>query len=314
MPPHESPLIVVLGPTGAGKGELGLHLAQRFGGEIINCDSVQVYRGLDIGSSKTPATERRGIRHKLIDILNVDEHLTAGSYARLARRAISEVHSDRHVPIVVGGTGFYLRALLEGLSPAPGRDEQLRERLAALAARHPNALHRFLRRYDPPAADRIHANDHQKLIRAIELTIIARQPASCTQSLPREPIRGVHVLRLGLLPDRSLLYQHLNERSSWMFASGLLAETKTLLDFGYSPSAKPLQSLGYKQAVKALQGELSIEAAILECQSKTRHYAKRQLTWFRAQTGIEWLHGFGRDETIQKLAAERARLFLSTFD
>ncbi len=306
-----SPLIVVLGPTGAGKSELSLVLAEAFGGEIVNCDSIQVYRGLEIGCAKVPRSQRRTIRHHLIDILDPDEDLTAGSYSRLAREAISAIQKDGRLPMVVGGTGFYLRALLEGLSPAPARDEKLRARLSDLARRRPFALHRFLRQRDPAAGARIHPNDHQKLIRAIEMIWQTRQPATTVQSAPRDSMKGIATLKIGLGPDRGALYKRLEERSAWMFHNGLLTETQKLLKAGFSPELKPLQSLGYKQAVKILNGQMSFEGGVRECQAKTRQYAKRQVTWFRAEPEIHWLHGFGTEEALQGAACELTRAFVS---
>jgi tRNA dimethylallyltransferase len=298
-----APMLVVLGPTGTGKSELALNLAEAFGGEIVNCDSIQVYRGLQIGSAKVPVEARRGIPHHLIDILSLDEQLTAGAYARLARAVFQGLGADGKLPIVVGGTGFYLKALLDGLSPAPGRDERLRARLGEIAARRPLALHRFLRVRDPQGARRIHPHDRQKLIRAIELTLLAGS-ATKTQSLPRDSLRGFNILKLGLAPQRTLLYERLNERSAHMFQNGLLAETKALLDAGVLPSAKPLQSLGYKQAVNVITNHTDFREAIQECQTKTRQYAKRQLTWFRREPDINWLTGFGGEKRIQQEALE----------
>jgi tRNA dimethylallyltransferase len=308
------PLIILLGPTGAGKSELGLVLAEAFAGEIINCDSIQVYRGLQIGCAKVPLAERRGIRHHLIDIIDLDEDLTAGSYSRLAREVISSIQVAGRLPIVVGGTGFYLRALFEGLSPAPVRDVNLRSRLAGLARRRPSALHRFLSKHDAEAAARIHPNDRQKLIRAIEMTWVAGQPATIVQNRPRDSMPGVHTLKIGLNPNRSALYRRLDERSNWMFQNGLLAEAQAALDSGLSPEVKPLGSLGYKQAVKFLTAQVSIEKAIQECQTKTRQYAKRQLTWFRKEREVHWLHEFGTEEGVQQAALELTRAFLKSFD
>ena len=307
-----SPLVAILGPTGSGKSELALALAERFGGEIIGCDSIQVYRRLDIGSAKISLPERRGIPHHLIDISDVDQELTAGTYSSLARTAVSSVQERYHLPIVSGGTGLYLRALLDGLSPAPLRDEVLREKLRRLAARRPGALHRFLLRYDAEAAKRIHAHDQQKLIRAVELTLLARQPASQTQSQPRNSLSGISALKLGLSPARHLLYDRLNQRCESMFAQGLLEETAVLLADGFSPGLKALQSLGYKQAVEHLTGSLSYKDAVLECQTKTRQYAKRQFTWFRREPNVHWLTGFGADRDIEEQAIELTRRFLST--
>jgi tRNA dimethylallyltransferase len=304
-------LIVVLGPTGAGKSELGLVLAEEFGGEIVNCDSIQVYRGLEIGSAKLPVAVRRRIPHHLIDIIDLDHDLTAGSYSRLAREVVSAIHHRGRVPIVVGGTGFYLRALLDGLSPAPLRNADLRVRLTSLTRRRPSALHRFLRRHEPKAAARIHPNDRQKLIRAIEMTWLANQPASAVQNRPRDAIQGIKTLKIGLNPTRSALYRRLDERAAWMFHNGLLAEVQALLDSGVSPDLKPFQALGYKQAVKFLSAQIPIESAIGESQAKTRQYAKRQLTWFRRELDVHWLHGFGSEESVRQTALELTRAFLN---
>jgi tRNA dimethylallyltransferase len=299
-----------VGPTGAGKSELGLALAEALHGEIINCDSIQVYRRLQVGSAKLSIEARRGIPHHLVDIRDVDEELTAGAYSRLARKVVADLRSERKLPIVVGGTGFYLRALLDGLSPGPPRDEQIRARLRAIAARQPLVLNRFLRSRDPEAASRIHPNDHQKLIRAIELTLLAGQPATQTQSLPRDSMQGFTVLKLGLAPSRALLYERLDLRSARIFETGLLAETKAVLDAGFSPAAKPLRSLGYKQALEVIANRMDIGEAIQECRTKTRQYAKRQITWFRREPDVNWLPGFGDEIHIQQQALEITQRFL----
>jgi tRNA dimethylallyltransferase len=309
--PHADLAIAVVGPTGSGKSDLGLALAEAFSGEIVNCDSIQVYRGLEIGAAKLPVPARRGIPHHLLDVIDLDEELTAGAYARLARKILVEIRDRGRLPIVVGGTGFYLRALFDGLSPAPGRDEHLRSRLREVAARRPGTLHRYLNALDPEAARRIHPNDHQKLIRAIEMMALARQPASATQSLPRAPMEGFTVLKLGLAPERQKLYEKLDQRSAQMFEHGLLAETERLLKRGISSHTKPLQSLGYKQAVEVLMGRINREDAIRECQTRTRQYAKRQLTWFRHEPDVRWLNGFGDEEWIQREATGISAKFLS---
>jgi tRNA dimethylallyltransferase len=306
-----APLVAVLGATGTGKSALALRLAETFDGEIINCDSIQAYRGLDIGSAKLAPDARRGIPHHLIDAVSVEQELTAGEYSRLGRRVLAEVSSRNRLPIVAGGTGFYLRALLDGLSPAPARNEALRARLNEVAARRPAALHRLLRLRDPAAALRIHQNDRQKLIRALELMFLAGRPATAVQAAPRNRLEGFAVLKLGLAPDRALLRERLDRRSAAMFHSGLLEETRRLLACGAPAEAKPLQSLGYKQAQQVLSGELGLELAIRECQVKTKQYAKRQMTWFRHEPGMEWLHGFGDDPEIQRQATERVRMFLA---
>jgi tRNA dimethylallyltransferase len=296
------PLIAVVGPTGAGKSELALQLAAWFRGEIVNCDSVQVYRQMDIGSAKTSEAQRFGIPHHLFDVVHPNGELTAGDYARSAGNILWEIRSRGVLPVIVGGAGFYLRALLDGLSPAPPRNEELRARLTELAQRRPAALHRFLRRRDAAAAGLIHRNDHRKLMRAIELA--GRITA------PRQPLQGFRVLKIGLNPARALLYRRLNERTEWMFANGLLAETQALLNAGVAPSAKALASLGYRQAVKVLTLGLPVAGAIADCQIRTRQYAKRQMTWFRAQADLHYLEGFGDDPEVQREAASLVRTFI----
>lgn len=305
------PLVAVVGPTGAGKSELAVRLAESFQGEIVNCDSIQVYQGLDIGSAKLSPIARRGIAHHLMDVIAVDQELTAGEYSRLARQVLAQICSRNRLPIVVGGTGFYLRALLDGLSPAPARHGPLRARLQELSRRRPAALHRLLRLRDPIAALRIHPNDRQKLIRALELIFLAGRPASTVQSGPRDRLEGFEILKIGLAPDRVLLRERLDQRTAAMFRGGLIEELLQLLASGFSPDLKSLQSLGYKQAGRVLSGELSSDEAMRECQTKTRQYAKRQMTWFRHQPGIEYLHGFGSEEHIQEKALALVRNFLA---
>lgn len=299
---HAYPLIAVVGPTGAGKSALALRLASNFAGEIVNCDSVQVHRRMDIGSAKTPAFERQGIPHHLLDVVEPEQELTAGDYARLARPVLAEIQRRKKLPVVVGGTGFYLRALLSGLSPAPKRNPELRTRLAGLAQRRPGALHRFLRHSDPEAAARIHPNDHPKLMRAIELVGQAR--------LPREALAGFRVLMIGLDPDRAALYETLNQRSASMFRNGLLEETKALLDHGVPLTAKALGTLGYRQAVAVLTLGMPLDEAVADCQLRTRQYAKRQLTWFRSEP-VRWLRGFGDEDKVQEEAAALVCAFSS---
>ncbi len=218
--------------------------------------------------------------------------------------------AKRILPVVVGGTGFYLKALLEGLSPAPGRDERLRSRLRRIQRRRPLALHRFLRRHDPDAARRIHANDYQKLSRAVELTLAAGCPATITQRLPRNALTGFHTLKFGLAPMRDLLYERINQRTVHMFNNGLIPETKRILETGVSPTPRPLESLGYKQALDVITNRSDISQAIRECQAKTRQYAKRQITWFRREPDVQWLPGFGSEKRIQQQAVDLTRKFL----
>jgi tRNA dimethylallyltransferase len=305
------PVIAVLGPTGSGKSDLGLLLAARLGGEILNYDSIQVYRGFEIGAAKIPLQDRRGVPHHLLDVIGPGEELSAGSYARMARAAIRDIHERGRVPVLVGGTGFYLRALLDGLSPAPERNPGLRQRLDAMANRRRGILHRVLTRYDAAAAARIHPNDTPKLIRAIEITFASGRPVTEVQSAPRQALMGTPVLKLGLAPDRKLLYSRLDKRTAWMFCNGLIDETKWLLKIGYAPDSKPMRSLGYKQALQFLSGERTLDQAITECQLRTRQYAKRQVTWFRAERDLVWLDGFGSEERVQDEGLQRSSSFLA---
>jgi tRNA dimethylallyltransferase len=297
-------LIVILGPTASGKTGLSLHLAGRFQGEIVSCDSVAVYREFEIGTAKPSRDERARVPHHLIDIAGPTELVTAGDYSRLARQAIQEISTRTRLPIVVGGTGLYLRALLEGLFSGPPRSEELRARLRARAEeRGPQYLHRLLRRLDPKAAETIHANDVAKEIRALEVSITTRAPMTEMWQEGREPLRGFRILRIGLNPDREALYARINTRAKKMFSAGLIDEARTLLS--RYPTARPLSSLGYKQAVQHLQGELTLEEAIGAAQQGHRNYAKRQLTWFRREPEVEWFAGFGADPTMQRAVEER---------
>lgn len=295
-------LVVILGPTGSGKTALSLHLAEVFHGEIVNCDSVAMYREFDIGTAKPTLEERARAPHHLFDYVDPTEDVTAGEYERQARAVLAEINSRHHLPIVVGGTGLYLRALLEGLFSGPQRSEELRERLRERATkRGSNHLHRILKRLDRTAASKIHPNDIPKLIRAIEVCLASRQKMSELWQEGRDPLRGFRILRLGLDPDRAALYQRINERARIMFETGLIDETRRLLE-KYGTSARPISSLGYKQAAQLLRGELPREQAIQAAQQAHRNYAKRQMTWFRREPEVTWLAGFGDEPPIQERA------------
>jgi tRNA dimethylallyltransferase len=299
-------LVVILGPTASGKTALSLALAEKFAGEIVNCDSVAMYREFDIGTAKPSVAEQARAPHHLFDCVDPTQFITAGEYARQARRVLADINVRGHLPIVVGGTGLYLRALLEGLFPGPQRSEELRERLRESAARRGSAhLHGILRRLDRVAAERIHSNDMPKLIRAIEVCLASRkQMSELWQRAGRDPLQGFRILRIGLDPDRSALYERINQRARRMFESGLVEETKSLLG-KYGTSAQPLASLGYKQALQLLRGELNREQALQAGQQAHRNYAKRQMTWFRREPDVLWLRGFGDDAGIQQEAGKR---------
>src|SRR5579871_4135264 len=287
-------LFAVVGPTGAGKSELALDLAEALSGEIVNCDSLQFYRGFDIGTAKTPVSERRGIPHHLFDVLDAQNGYSAGDYARDARAVLAQIAERGKVPVVVGGTGFYLRALLEGLPGLPGRDEALRADLTRREQARPGVLHRLLARLEPAAAGRIHPNDAQKLIRALEIRLLpgGAPPES------GEPLLGYHVRKIGLDPDRAELFAKLDLRVQAMFSAGLVEEVRGILASGATGEEKPFESLGYKQALQHIRGELTLEQAIESTQTETRQYAKRQWTWFRRDPEVKWLKGFGSSQLL----------------
>ncbi|MGH9633535.1 MAG: tRNA (adenosine(37)-N6)-dimethylallyltransferase MiaA [Candidatus Angelobacter sp.] len=297
-------LVVIFGPTASGKTALSLHVAERLQGEIVSCDSVAVYREFEIGTAKPSKEERRRIPHHLIDIAGPKELVTAGDYARLARQAIADIAARGHLPIVVGGSGLYLRALLEGLFAGPPRSEELRIRLRERAAeRGTDYLHKLLHRIDPAAAQTIHANDVPKVVRALEVSISSRAPMTGLWQQGRDALRGFRILRVGLNPDRAALYARINQRAREMFSAGLLDETRMLID-RYGSSVWPLNSLGYKQAMQHLRGELSLEQAIAAAQQGHRNYAKRQMTWFRREPGVHWIAEFGSEGSAQKEVVE----------
>jgi tRNA dimethylallyltransferase len=297
-------LVVILGATGSGKTALSLALAKRFNGEIVNCDSVAMYREFEIGTAKPSRAERQQAPHHLFDQVDPLGHMTAGEYARQAREVLQQVKSRNHLPIVVGGTGLYLRALLEGLFPGPQRSEELRERLRERSEKAPDYLSRLLRRLDPAAAEKIHANDTPKLIRAIEVCLASRNKMTDLWKQGRDPLKGFRILRLGLNPERQALYERINQRAAQMFAEGLIEETQQLLT-KYGDAAGPLTSLGYKQAVQFLRGQLNREEALAAAQQGHRNYAKRQMTWFRREPDVVWLAGFGDDSTVQQAAIDQ---------
>ncbi|HEY6339576.1 MAG TPA: tRNA (adenosine(37)-N6)-dimethylallyltransferase MiaA [Candidatus Sulfotelmatobacter sp.] len=310
-------LLVLLGPTASGKTSLSLALAERFAGEIVNCDSGAMVREFEIGTAKPTAAERSRVPHHLFDVVDAAGYVTAGEYARQARRVLRDVSARRRLPIVVGGTGLYLRALLDGLFPGPERSEELRSRLRERAAtRGSTYLHRILIHLDPVAAQKIHANDLPKLVRAIEVCLSSREKGSrqkmsqLWQQQGRDPLRGYRIMRLGLDPERQALYKRINQRAREMFDSGLLEETQALLA-KYGAEARPLASLGYKQAAQFLRGELSREEAVLAAQQAHRNYAKRQMTWFRREPDVIWLRSFGDDKPLQRKASAHVENFLA---
>lgn len=305
-PPRDPLVVILLGPTASGKTALSLALAQRFNGEIVSCDSVAVYRGMDLGSAKPSSAERALAPHHVIDVADPDQPMTAGDYSRAARAALRDIAARTRLPIVTGGTGLYLRALTEGLFAGPQRNEALRDRLRESATRRGSPwLHRLLSRFDPASAQRIHANDTPKLIRAIEVCLSVRRPLSHmleSEVEARDPLTGFRLLRIGLNPPRMALYDRINARCDAMFAAGLLHETRTLLA-RYGP-VKALDALGYSQARSVLAGEMTEAAAIAAARQGHRNYAKRQMTWFRREPDVHWIEAFGDSPESLKSAAE----------
>jgi len=304
----ELSLVAVVGPTASGKSALGVWLAEQFGGEVLACDSTQLYRGFDIGTAKPGKAERRGIQHHLIDTLSASEAATAGGYRQMALAALADLRSRGRLPILTVGTGLYLRALLEGLADVPQRSEELRERLRASAEEHaPGYLHRMLARLDPEAAGKIAAADLQKLIRAIEVCVLARRPVSEVHRTGRRPLTGWRALKIGLMPPREALYERIHARTDAMLALGWTEEVRGLMASGLPENAKPFDFIGYRELREVLRGEKKVEEARAAIQQATRRYAKRQLTWFRKEPGVHWVTGFGDDPRVQDEVCEWLR-------
>jgi tRNA dimethylallyltransferase len=291
----DKPLVLaVLGPTASGKSALGLALAERIGGEILNCDSTAVYRGFDIGTDKVPIDEQRGILHHLIDIADPTEVYTAAQYARDANRVIREVHARGHVPILVGGTGFYYRALTRGLFPGPGADDSLRARLDRIADRKgPQRLHRLLRRVDPDSADRIMARDRKRLVRALEVYLSTGRPLTAHFADTRSPVADCEVIAVGLKIPAPLTAERVALRVERQFSRGIVDEVKALLANGVPAEARPFGGLVYRQVMEMLRGVRDEPATRALIVQENRRYARRQLIWFRKEPNLIWFDGPG---------------------
>ncbi len=292
-------LVAIVGPTASGKSSLGVSLAQHFHGEVVVCDSTQLYRGFDIGTAKLSVAERGGVAHHLIDVLNPSEDATAGGYRRLALGVLDDLRRRKRLPVFTVGTGLYLRALLEGLADVPQRSEELRERLRASAVAHPPGyLHRILKRLDPEAAQKIAPADEQKLIRALEVCLLARKPISEVHRSSRNRLEGWRVLKIGLMPSRQRLHELINARTDLMLNRGWLREVEALVKSGLNEEVKPFDFIGYRELLAVLRAQIPLEQAREAIQQATRRYAKRQVTWFRKETDVRWFSGFGSDADL----------------
>jgi tRNA dimethylallyltransferase len=300
-----APLVVILGPTASGKSTLAVCLAEQIGGEVIACDSTQLYKGFDIGTAKPSLAERRGVPHHLIDVLRPTESATAGGYREAAMAVLDDLRRRNRVPVLTVGTGLYLRALLEGLADVPQRSEQLRDRLRASRDRHPAGhLHRVLCRLDPDAANKIAVGDEQKLIRAIEVCLLMKRPLTQVYREGRAPLEGWRPIKLGLQPPREDLYKKIHARTDSMLAHGWLDEVHNLMNSDPGDQAKPFDFIGYRELRAVTRGEMSLAEAKTAIQQTTRRYAKRQITWFRREEGVKWLDGFGDSSAVQSAALE----------
>jgi tRNA dimethylallyltransferase len=309
-PPENSspPLVAIVGPTASGKSTLAVWLAQQLDGEVLACDSTQLYKGFDLGTAKPATAERRGVTHHLIDVLAPNENATAGMYRELAVAALHDLRLRKRLPIFTVGTGLYLRALLDGLADLPQRSESLREKLRGSGASHSAGhLHRILQRLDPVAAKKIALTDEQKIIRAIEICLLTRQPLSQVHQAGRRPLEGWHPLKIGLAPPRDQLYDRIRARTEVMLQDGWLEEVRALLDSGVAENAKAFDFIGYRELLAVLRQTMSLDEARAAIQQATRRYAKRQLTWFRKESNVQWFDGFGDDPSVQERSLQWLR-------
>lgn len=296
---QHAPLVVILGPTASGKSALAIEVARRWQGEILCCDSTQLYRHFDIGTSKVLGAQQCGVPHHLMDLLEPHEIFTAGDYRRIALEVLADLRRRARLPVLTAGTGLYLRALLEGLADAPGRSVDLRERLRRSSrARGADYLHRLLARLDPTSAARIAPGDAAKLIRAIEVCLVSGRPMSEVLRQPRPRLEGFLPVKIGLMPPRAALYARIERRTRAMLAAGWLDEVRSLLARGFDPGLKPFQFIGYTELRAHLAGIVDLETAVRAIQQATRRYAKRQITWFRREPAVEWFDGFGDDPGV----------------
>lgn len=299
MESRKQNLVIILGPTCVGKSFTGIKLAKEIGGEIINCDSMQVYKGFDIGTDKPPLSERGNIPHHVLDLVEPETQFTAADFARLALEAAKNILRRKKIPIIAGGTGLYFKALLDGLFPGPSRSEQLRRQLEKEAEeKGVESLAQKLKRVDPDYYHKIGKNDRMRIIRALEVYYLTKKPLSEHFSRTRSFVTDFNLIKTGLKLNRSELYRRIEERVDKMFKKGIIKEVEVLLEKGVDEDSPPFRALGYKHVLKYLRKEMSLEEAILLTKRDTRRYAKRQLTWFRKMEGIEWFSPFDFDRLL----------------
>jgi tRNA dimethylallyltransferase len=297
-------IIVIAGPTASGKTSIGIELAMRFNGEVVSADSMQVYRKMDIGTAKPGIMEQKGIRHHMLDVADPDQEFNAAIYASMASSIIRDIHRRKKNCIIVGGTGLYIKSLVYGLMPCPPADHKLRELLRSQCLKHGSEkLYRELERTDHKYAAKIHPNDTLRIIRAIEIIRLTGLAPSVLAAKQNQKKARYNLLGLFLHTDRQNLYRNIDTRADYMIEAGLLKETEELLEQGYSPDLKPLKSLGYRHMVNYLRGVWSLDEAIQNLKRDTRRYAKRQITWFRADQKMIWTDPNDIDKAAEKIKA-----------
>jgi tRNA dimethylallyltransferase len=308
--PNPYPGIVIVGPTASGKSRLGISLAMRFDGEIISCDALQLYRRMDIGTAKVTAAERGQVPHHMLDLLEPTQEFSAGAFQNLARKSLEEIRGRGRIPFIVGGTGFYLRALLEGLFDGPSREETLRARMRKIIERKgPKALHRALKRIDPQSAEKIAEADGERVIRACEIFLVSGHPMSWWQRQPRNALEGYRWLQIGIHIPRERLYERINARVEEMFQSGFLEEVQALTA-RYPRNSPAFKAIGYRQTVDFIDGKCSLEEAVENTKMESRRYAKRQMTWFRRDSAIRWIEDEDEPEKLRATAEAMVEEFL----
>jgi tRNA dimethylallyltransferase len=304
------PAIVILGPTASGKTHLAIALASKFQGEIISCDALQIYRHMDIGTAKIPLEKREGILHQMLDLRDPGQDFSAGDYQRLAREALRETHGRGNIPFVVGGTGFYLRALTDGLFQGPSRSEELRIRMRKIIQRKGSRiLHRSLQHVDPTAAEKIAEADAERIIRAYEVYLATGKPLSWWQQKPRDALEGYRWLKIGIRVPREQLYRRIDQRAEEMYQSGFLEEVQQLMK-KFPVESHAFKAIGYRQVIEYFGGRLTLKQTIEETKKQSRRYAKRQLTWFRADPDIIWLEDGLDGIGLEARAEDMVRRFL----